>query len=79
MIERELEDVYVAGSHGTIWRAIEVFKIGETQGTHNERLRIIKLIEKQTYDSTVKGLSWIPDGSELTQKDLIELIKGEQK
>ena len=44
-----------------------------------ERERIIKLIEKQTYDSTVKGLSWIPDGSELTQKDLIELIKGEQK
>lgn len=49
------------------------------QGAQSEQERIIKLLEAQIYDSTIKGLSWIPDGSELTKADLIELIKGEQK
>lgn len=75
----EFESEYVVGAYGTAYRAIEVFRTGELQGTHNERLRIIKLIEQQTYDSTIKGLSWIPDGSELSQADLIALIKGELK
>lgn len=41
----EFESEYVVGAYGTAYRAIDVFRTGEVQGTHNERLRIIKLLE----------------------------------
>ena len=57
----------------------ELWELGKLRGELDERDRIVYLLETQLYDSTIKGLSWIPDGSELTKKDLIALIKGEQK
>lgn len=42
-----LEDEYVVGTYGTTYRAIDVFRAGEMQGTHNENLRIIKLLQSK--------------------------------
>ena len=41
-----LEDEFVSDRLGTTHRAIDVFRTGEFQGTHNERLRIIKLLKE---------------------------------
>lgn len=79
MIEQDLEEVYVTGSHGTVWRAIEVFKIGEMQGTHNERLRIIKLLEKHLAFDLDIGIFDPESNCQLAPNHLIALIKGEQK
>ena len=77
----EFESEYVVGAYGTAYRAIEVFRTGEMQGTHNERLRIIKLLEDEelhTHPNNTMAnydkLVW-----EGIKEQLIALIKGEQK
>ena len=77
MIERELEDEYVVDRLGTTWRAIDVFKTGETQGIRNERQRIIKLLEAERWTLP----NGIAAGGEvyLPIEEAIALIKGEQK
>ena len=74
MIEKELEDEYVTDRMGTVWRAIEVFKTGETQGVRNERQRIIKLLESiaiTTKNDEVAVMELL--------SAIVALIKGEQK
>lgn len=71
----DLENEYVVGTYGTTYKAIDVFRTGEMQGTHNERLRIIKLLEE--YLSAFQAPQ-----EQLMQRrmtDFIALIKGEQK
>ena len=77
MIELEFEGEYVVGAYGTAYRAIEVFRTGEAQGTHNERLRIIKLLEQERWELP----NGVPAGGEvyLPIEQAIALIKGEQK
>lgn len=76
MIELEFEGEYVVGAYGTAYRAIEVFRTGEMQGTHNERLRIINLLEADMCpDWTIDCC----DGACSAYNDAINLIKGEQK
>ena len=73
----EFESEYVVGAYGTAYRAIDVFRTGEMQGTHNERLRIIKLLEAERW----KLPNGLPAGGEvyLPIEEAIALIKGEQK
>lgn len=68
--ELGLEDEFVSDRLGTIHRAIDVFRTGEFQGTHNERLRIIKLLEAE-YEQGGYEMGIVPH--------FIALIKGEQK
>jgi hypothetical protein len=65
----DIQDEYVVGTYGTTYKAIDVFRTGETQGIHNERLRIIELLE-----SLDDGTDWI----EIQLDKLIALIKGEK-
>lgn len=67
----DLENEYVIDRQGTAWRAIDVFKTGEAQGTHNERLRIIKLLDEAECQGEDDWCGTI--------KQAIALIKGEQK
>lgn len=54
------------------------FDKGWSAGCEAERKRIIALIQERTYDSkTGNDLCWIADISNVTQSELIELIKGE--
>lgn len=81
MNELGLEDEFVSDRLGTTHRAIDVFRTGEFQGTHNERLRIIKLLEEHAHPEA--------EAEYLIDCDLCEryygvgiaiaLIKGEQK
>lgn len=76
MNELGLEDEFVSDRLGTTHRAIDVFRTGEFQGTHNERLRIIKLLESYFKPEEAKAI--YPADYE-QYLDLIALIKGEQK
>jgi hypothetical protein len=83
MNELGLEDEFVSDRLGTTHRAIDVFRTGEFQGTHNERLRIVELLEehKQT-TKTVSGFLGVcscGEGIDDYNEHLQELIKGEQK
>ncbi len=70
MNELGLEDEFVSDRLGTTHRAIDVFRTGEFQGTHNERLRIIKLLE----DSCTCA-----EECYCTFNKAYDLIKGKQK
>ena len=75
-----LEDEFVSDRLGTTHRAIDVFRTGEFQGTHNERLRIIKLLESNNKLCTEKTVCIeANEGYPCLCTDLIALIKGEQK
>ena len=73
----DLENEYVIDRQGTAWRAIDVFKIGETQGTRNERQRIIKLLEAWANCEHENHLPMVC--SSPSYAHAIALIKGKQK
>ena len=92
MNELGLEDEFVSDRLGTTHRAIDVFRTGEFQGTHNERLRIIKLLEGKLCPCVESDSFPSPDDDrEEIMKHMncswdammieyhVALIKGEQK
>lgn len=75
----DLENEYVVGTYGTAYKAIDVFRTGEAQGTHNERLRIIKLLEEQ-FEAwyALKNPNPYDVGRTDSLAMAIQLIKGEK-
>ena len=79
MNELGLEDEFVSDRLGTTHRAIDVFRTGEFQGAHNERLRIIKLLEENLGFDYEIGIYDPESNCQLNPDHIIALIKGEQE